>query len=101
MSFSVNKSKVQAKKPSKKIGNLFSDAWKKGTVIEKMVYFIDVNLYMYVLIETTQHWQKRTYFGGDDPFCITLHYQTVSLIVQFRVGYDRWINEVKTHFSQA
>ena len=49
MSFSVNKSKVQAKKPSKKIGNLFSDAWKKGTVIEKMVCSIDVNLYMYVL----------------------------------------------------
>ena len=55
MSFSVNKSKVQAKKPSKKIGNLFSDAWKKGTVIEKMVCSIDVNLYIYVLNETTQH----------------------------------------------
>lgn len=30
MSFSVNRSKIEPKKPSKKIGNLFSDAWKKG-----------------------------------------------------------------------
>lgn len=32
MSFSVNRSKIEPKKPSKKIGNLFSDAWKKGNV---------------------------------------------------------------------
>lgn len=35
MSFSVNRSKIEPKKPSKKIGNLFSDAWKKGNVIEE------------------------------------------------------------------
>lgn len=34
MSFSVNRSKIEPKKPSKKIGNLFSDAWKKGNQVD-------------------------------------------------------------------
>ncbi|XP_068716429.1 amyloid beta A4 precursor protein-binding family B member 1-interacting protein-like isoform X2 [Montipora foliosa] len=34
MSFSVSRTKIEPKKPSKKIGNLFSDAWKRGNVIE-------------------------------------------------------------------
>lgn len=37
MSFSVNRSKIEPKKPSKKIGNLFSDAWKKGNEVDKKV----------------------------------------------------------------
>ena len=37
MSFSVNRSKIEPKKPSKKIGNLFSDAWKKGNEFDKKV----------------------------------------------------------------
>lgn len=37
MSFSVNRSKIEPKKPSKKIGNLFSDAWKKGNQFEAKV----------------------------------------------------------------
>lgn len=34
MSFSVSRTKTAPRKPSKKIGNLFSDAWKRGNVIE-------------------------------------------------------------------
>ena len=30
-----------------------------------------------------------------------LYATPVLSIIQFRVRYDRWINEVKTHFSQA
>jgi len=37
MSFSVNRSKIEPKKPSKKIGNLFSDAWKKGNQFDAKV----------------------------------------------------------------
>ena len=37
MSFSVNRSKIEPKKPSKKIGNLFSDAWKKGNQVDAKV----------------------------------------------------------------
>ena len=37
MSFSVNRSKIEPKKPSKKIGNLFSDAWKKGNEFDAKV----------------------------------------------------------------
>lgn len=37
MSFSVSRSKIEPKKPSKKIGNLFSDAWKKGNEFDAKV----------------------------------------------------------------
>ena len=44
MSFSVNRSKIEPKKPSKKIGNLFSDAWKKGNEYDSKVKLILVFL---------------------------------------------------------
>ena len=45
MSFSASRTKIEPKKPSKKIGNLFSDAWKKGNVIEERVRAILVRLF--------------------------------------------------------
>ena len=45
MSFSASRTKIEPKKPSKKIGNLFSDAWKKGNVIEDRVRPILVRLF--------------------------------------------------------
>ena len=44
MSFSVNRSKIEPKKPSKKIGNLFSDAWKRGNEYDSKVKLILVFL---------------------------------------------------------
>ena len=45
MSFSAGRHKIEPKKPSKKIGNLFSDAWKKGNVIEQRVRLLLVPLF--------------------------------------------------------
>jgi len=43
MSFSVSRTKIEPKKPSKKIGNLFSDAWKKGNVADEKVWPLTVS----------------------------------------------------------
>ena len=59
MSFSVTRSQIEARKPSKKIGNLFSDAWKKGSEAKSQVgcytVFVSCGVSQDLKVEATMH----------------------------------------------
>ena len=75
---------------------------RKDTLLaEPFIHLLDLGVLVehVLLVTRTQVWTKQgstlcTWYSG-------LSYDLQVTIVQFRVRYDRYIKEVKTHFLQA